>query len=192
MGSNAVDRELFLACRAVFNGPYAAVRHPRKIRELLSQNSTICEDLVDRYGRTTVVKGLKRLLKTEIFSSSLKAKEMFPELFETNLDRDKQRAASEQEARRLETEALANSENEFHANRIREQETQDAEETRIAETREDGGHGESREDGLHEEARRGSETSQDEASAEELHEDEPHEQTIVIRGKHTCVALSDR
>jgi hypothetical protein len=107
MAYSAADkRRVYLACRAIFTGNNAQLRKQKKIRELVDKRKSSLGPLIKDFGATKVVDILRILLEGRIFESELKAKIEFPELFHSSIERDVQRAASENEAARSAAEAL--------------------------------------------------------------------------------------
>lgn len=103
------ERTVYLAFKDVFKGPDAQLRTSkaikRRIRRHLDHNEEI-KTLVQEYKITSVGNSAKTLLENDIFSSTLKAKIRFPELFDVSPAQSAGRAASEAEAARIDFEAI--------------------------------------------------------------------------------------
>ncbi|PQE27762.1 ubiquinol-cytochrome-c reductase cytochrome c1 protein [Rutstroemia sp. NJR-2017a BVV2] len=103
--SLADRRRVFLAYRTVFTGPQAHIRKSKKVREVIEHHRTSFQQLITDVGFDKVVDIVKVLLDQCIFESELKAKNAFPELFQTSPTRDVQRNESENNAARSEDKA---------------------------------------------------------------------------------------
>jgi hypothetical protein len=103
--SLADRRRVFLAYRTVFTGPQAHLRKSKKVREVIQHHRNSFQQLITDFGFDKVVDIVKALLDQCIFESELKAKNAFPELFQTSPTRDVQRNESEDNAARSEDNA---------------------------------------------------------------------------------------
>jgi hypothetical protein len=104
--SSADGRRVFLAYRTVFTGPHAQIRRSKKVREVIEQHGGSFQPLIKDFGFDKVADIVKALLDQRVFESELKAKIVFPELFQTSPARDVQRNESENDAVRSAAEAL--------------------------------------------------------------------------------------
>jgi hypothetical protein len=104
--SSADKRRVFLAYRAIFAGNNAQLRKHKKVLELVNSHKSSFGPLIRDFGVNKIVDILKILLDARIFGSELKAKVEFPELFRSSPVREVQRAASENDAARSESQAL--------------------------------------------------------------------------------------
>ena len=100
------QQKIFLAYRALFKGPNAQIRQPKKIRKVLGGSSKSSSPLVKSFGLEKIVLVLKGLLERGIFASELKAKLAFPVLYETSPEQDARHEASDAGAAREEAQAL--------------------------------------------------------------------------------------
>lgn len=102
------ERAIFLALRHVFRGQNAEVRRPRLIRKLIQehQGQGPIADLVRRHHIDVLCSAAQVLLSQEIFSSALKAKLRFPQLFGPSPTQSAEREASEAQAARNEANAI--------------------------------------------------------------------------------------
>ncbi|KAI3012172.1 hypothetical protein CBS147346_549 [Aspergillus niger] len=100
------ERQIFLACRAIFSGGYAGIRKTKTIRTRLEMHESSLRRLIPNYNLTVVVPIVKALLEKRLFGSSAKAEAYFPGLFEPCPVRQTQNAALEQEASRSNEEVL--------------------------------------------------------------------------------------
>lgn len=100
------QQRIFLAYRALFEGQNSHVRQPKAIRKILKTSKNSSSSLVQNLGFDEVVSMLKGLLERGIFSSELKAKLVFPPLYETSPEQDTCHEASDAGAAKEEAEVL--------------------------------------------------------------------------------------
>lgn len=99
-------RRIFMTYRSVFSSTTAQLRRPKAVRKIVQKHGGLSKDLVKELGLQKVVSVLTHLLEKRLFESELNAKVEFPELYESETTRSIQRAASEDEAARSESEVL--------------------------------------------------------------------------------------
>jgi len=104
--SAADNRRVFLAYRTLFTGPEAQIRKSTKVRKIVTKHQGSFHPLIRDLGLPKIVEIVKILLDQQVFESELKAKIVFPELFQTSPERNVQRNASEKEATRSIAEAI--------------------------------------------------------------------------------------
>lgn len=102
------ERLVYLALKNIFKGADAQLRDLRKIRKHIEkhQDGEIISTLIEEHTLDDVQICARKLLKEEIFESTLKAKIRFPEVFEISLAQSAEREASEAEAARSEEDAI--------------------------------------------------------------------------------------
>ncbi|KEY74669.1 hypothetical protein S7711_09896 [Stachybotrys chartarum IBT 7711] len=102
------ERVIYLAFKNVFKGQEAAIRNTKPIRKLIQkhQGQNAVADLVREHNIDVLCTATQVLLSQEIFSSTLKAKLRFPELFEPSPNQSAEKEASEAEAARHEADAI--------------------------------------------------------------------------------------
>lgn len=100
------ERKVYLACRPIFTHQTALLRKRKKIRELVNQHKIPLGDTLAELGEQKLVKTLEILLYDGIFQSDSKAKEAFPEIFQSSPVREIQRSESEIHAVQSVVEAL--------------------------------------------------------------------------------------
>lgn len=100
------ERVVYLACKSIFRGDAAQVRRVKVIEKILQKHSQIVQPLVSEHGLEHVCNTAQSLLSQDVFTSTLKAKIKFPELFEVSPAQSADRAASETEAARADTYTL--------------------------------------------------------------------------------------
>jgi hypothetical protein len=111
MAKNPPDERLvYLAFKNVFKGPDAQLRIAKKIRRLIQRHldngdAEVCA-LVAEHNIDNVCNTAKALLQDEIFTSTLRAKIRFPEVFEVSPAQSAERVASEAEAARSDADAI--------------------------------------------------------------------------------------
>lgn len=109
MPKNSPDeRVVYLALKGVFKSTDAQLRKPKKIRELIKkhQQQGDIQDLIQEHNIDNVCNVAKVLLEERIFESTLNAKVRFPEVFEVSPAQSADRAVSENEAARNESDAI--------------------------------------------------------------------------------------
>lgn len=102
------QQSVFLAYRAIFSGVNGQVRKRKSIRRMASQHFRSNKTLRDNLEEEYVVQTLQTLLERGIFSSDVRARAAFPNLFVESAARDEQHAKKDGEARREQAEALKN------------------------------------------------------------------------------------
>lgn len=113
------QQRVFVAYRALFDGPNAQVRKSTAIQKVLTSgnigkakrkdgnpSSISLSPTVSSLGLSKVVAILKVLLERGIFASELKAKLAFPSLYMTSPEQDARHEASDAGAARTEAEAM--------------------------------------------------------------------------------------
>lgn len=111
MAKNSPDeRIVYLAFKDIFVGPDAELRSAKKIRTLVQKHFNSRDQdvrrLVDAYNIDVVVNTVKSLLQEGIFSSTLRAKIRFPEVFEVSPVQSAEREVAESEAARSDEDAI--------------------------------------------------------------------------------------
>ncbi|RDL30367.1 Uncharacterized protein BP5553_10245 [Venustampulla echinocandica] len=122
MAKNPPDERLvYLALKNVFKGPDAQLRIPKKIRKLiqkqLENGHAELRALVAEHNINNVCNVAKALLQDSIFSSTLRAKIRFPEVFEVSPAQSAERVASEAEAARSDADAIRDAAEGLHGPR---------------------------------------------------------------------------
>jgi hypothetical protein len=79
--SAAEQRQVYLACRAIFAGDNAQIQKKKKIRELVDMHTSSLRPLIYDFRVDKVVEIVKALLERKIFQSDVKAEIEFPDLF---------------------------------------------------------------------------------------------------------------
>lgn len=102
------ERVIYLAFKNVFKGQNAEVRNAKPIRKLIQkhQHQHDVKQLVREHSLDRLCSLSQSLLAQEIFSSVLKAKLRFPELFNPSPTQSAEKEASEAEAARHEADAI--------------------------------------------------------------------------------------
>ena len=100
------QRQVFLACSAIFSGANASIRKTKAIRTRLEMHESSLRRLIPGYHLTRVVSIAKLLLEKGLFGSKAKAEAYFPGLFDPCPVRQTLNAVLEQEASRSNEEAL--------------------------------------------------------------------------------------
>lgn len=100
------QRQIFLACRAIFSGANASIRKTKTIRTRLEMHESSLRRLIPGYNLTRVVSIAKILLEKGLFGSKAKAEAYFPGLFDPCPVRQTLNAVLEQEASRSNEEVL--------------------------------------------------------------------------------------
>ena len=98
-------RLVYLHCSSIFSGPNAHVRRAKKVSQLLKKHKASIEILTKEFTLPAVATVAKELLEEQIFESLPRAKLRYPELFQPSVTQEAERAASEAEVIRTETEA---------------------------------------------------------------------------------------
>ncbi|CAI7586771.1 unnamed protein product [Penicillium glandicola] len=104
--SDPDERLIYLACQHIFRGAHSRVRNLKTIKGLIRQNEIALTDILREYDikRTSTV--AKKLLESEVFDSTSKARIRFPELFDVSPTQNAEREASEAEAARDEANTV--------------------------------------------------------------------------------------
>ncbi|KAJ9215062.1 hypothetical protein DTO166G4_3319 [Paecilomyces variotii] len=104
--SDPDERLIYLACQHIFRGANSQVRKLKTVKGLIRQNELALTDILREYdiNRTSTV--AKKLLESEVFDSTLKARIRFPELFDLSPTQSAEREASEAEAARDEANTV--------------------------------------------------------------------------------------
>jgi hypothetical protein len=100
------ERLIYLACQHIFRGAYSHVRKLKTVKGLIRQHEIALTDILREYdiNRTSTV--AKKLLESEVFDSTLKARIRFPELFEVSPTQSAEREVSEAQAARDEANTV--------------------------------------------------------------------------------------
>ncbi|KAK1675199.1 hypothetical protein BDP55DRAFT_159999 [Colletotrichum godetiae] len=107
MSYNKADLErVYSTCRAIFSGVDAQLRKKKKVKEVLIKNRVAVRSLFLNYGEEKTTLMAQQLLETRVFESDLRAKVMFPNLFQSTPQQDAEREASEADAVRSVANAL--------------------------------------------------------------------------------------
>lgn len=107
MMQNDPDETLvYLACQQIFRGSNSQVRKLKTIKGLIEQNKAALADILREYNIERTSNVAKRLLESEVFGSTLKAKIRFPELFDVSPAQSAERDASEAEATKDEADTV--------------------------------------------------------------------------------------
>ena len=104
--SDPDERLIYLACQHIFRGTNSQVRKLKAVKGLIKQNKVALTDILREYDidRTSAV--AKKLLKSQVFDSTLNARNRFPELFDVSPTLSAEREASEKEAARDEANTV--------------------------------------------------------------------------------------
>lgn len=102
------ERLVYLALKNVFKGPDAQLRNLKKIRKQIQkhQDNEDVRALVDEHNMVNICNTARLLLERDIFTSTLKAKIRFPEVFDVSPAQSAERVASEAEAAKGEADAI--------------------------------------------------------------------------------------
>lgn len=84
-----------MACQHIFRGSNSQVRKLKTVKGLIKQNKTALADILREYDINRMSNVAKKLLESEVFDSTLKAKIRFPELFDVSPAQSAEREASE-------------------------------------------------------------------------------------------------
>jgi hypothetical protein len=109
MAKNPPDERLvYLALKNIFKGEGSQVRNPKKIRKQIEKHLDEGEirTLIAEHNIDNICNTARKLLEDEIFTSTLKAKIRFPEVFEVSPAQSAERSTSEAEAARSEVDAF--------------------------------------------------------------------------------------
>ncbi|KAJ5472086.1 hypothetical protein N7539_008655 [Penicillium diatomitis] len=104
--SDPDERLIFLACQHIFRGPNFQVRKFKTVKGLIRQNELSLTDILREYDIDRTSSVAKKLLESQVFDSTLKAKIRFPELFDVSPTQSAEREASEAEAAREEANTV--------------------------------------------------------------------------------------
>lgn len=99
------ERLVYLHCSSIFSGGNAHVRRAKKIGQLLEKHKESIKILTKEFTLPAVATVAKQLLDARIFESLPRAKLRYPELFQPSETQEAERAASEAEIVRIESEA---------------------------------------------------------------------------------------
>jgi hypothetical protein len=111
MAQNLPDEKtVYLALKGVFSGQSGLIRQEKKVRALIQkqQGQAEIKHLIKEHTIVRLSQTAKALLKDQIFESTLKARERFPEVFEVSPDQTAERAVSELAAAENEDAAFQN------------------------------------------------------------------------------------
>ncbi|UQC85769.1 uncharacterized protein CLUP02_11268 [Colletotrichum lupini] len=97
---------VYCTCRAIFSGNDALLRKKKKVKEALVKNTTTIKPLFFSFGEEKTILMSQHLLECRVFESDLRAKVMFPSLFQSTPQQDAEREASEADAVRSVANAL--------------------------------------------------------------------------------------
>ncbi|KAK0378425.1 hypothetical protein CLIM01_04200 [Colletotrichum limetticola] len=97
---------VYCTCRAIFSGNDALLRKRKKVKEALIKNRTTVKPLFSNFGEENTILMSQHLLECRVFESDLRAKVMFPSLFQSTPQQDADREASEADAVRSVANAL--------------------------------------------------------------------------------------
>ncbi|KXH43077.1 hypothetical protein CSIM01_01831 [Colletotrichum simmondsii] len=97
---------VYCTCRAIFSGNDALLRRKKKVKEALIKNTTTVKPLFSSFGEEKTILMSQHLLECRVFESDLRAKVMFPSLFQSTPQQDADREASEADAVRSVANAL--------------------------------------------------------------------------------------
>ncbi|EXF76167.1 hypothetical protein CFIO01_03560 [Colletotrichum fioriniae PJ7] len=97
---------VYCTCRAIFSGNDALLRKKKKVKEVLVKNTTTVRPLFFGFGEEKTILMSQYLLECRVFESDLRAKVMFPSLFQSTPQQDADREASEADAVRSVANAL--------------------------------------------------------------------------------------
>ncbi|PYH93329.1 hypothetical protein BO71DRAFT_431078 [Aspergillus ellipticus CBS 707.79] len=101
------QRQIFLACRAIFTGPHANLRKAKTIRARLADHETSLKALIPGFDLNRVLSVVKHFLEKGLFQSDAKAEVEFPGLFgSASPGRETRHEAFEEEAARSVAEVL--------------------------------------------------------------------------------------
>ncbi|OJJ70457.1 hypothetical protein ASPBRDRAFT_56251 [Aspergillus brasiliensis CBS 101740] len=122
--STSEQRQIFLACMAIFSGVNANIRKTKAIRAHMQKHAGSLRRLIPNYNIDRVLPIVKLFLEKGLFKSRAKAEAYFPGLFEPCPVRQTQNAVLEQEASRSNEEVLEVITHEYEAERSEEEEEQ--------------------------------------------------------------------
>lgn len=100
------ERLIYLACRNIFHGSNSSVRKRKQVMNLIKRNQPVLTDILREYNIDRTCNVVQRLLRDQVFQSSVRAKIRFPELFNVSPAQSADREASEAEAARDEANAV--------------------------------------------------------------------------------------
>lgn len=104
--SDPDERLIYLACQHIFRGPNSQVRKLKTVKGLIRQNELSLTDVLREYDVDRTSSVAKKLLESQVFDSTLKAKIRFPELFDVSPTQSAEREASEAEAAKEEANTM--------------------------------------------------------------------------------------
>ncbi|RAH64235.1 uncharacterized protein BO66DRAFT_396367 [Aspergillus aculeatinus CBS 121060] len=119
---SAEQRQIFLACRAIFSGTNANIRKTKTIRAHLENHHDSLQALIPSYNVWRALPVVKYFLEKGLFQSNSKAQVEFPGLLEPCSVRQTQHAALEQEASRSAEQALQEVTETYEAQQRQEEE----------------------------------------------------------------------
>lgn len=96
---------VYLACRAIFSGPKAQLRKKKLVVQEIQDHRAALASL-DGIADDEIVEIVRDLLEKQVFESDLKARLHFPKLFQSSVERDTLREASEVDAAQSVAEIL--------------------------------------------------------------------------------------
>lgn len=99
------ERLVYLHCRSIFSKDKSQVRREKVITKLLESQRASIKILTKEFKLAAIAAVAKHLLEQRVFESLPRAKLKFPELFQPSETQEAERAASEEEALRAESEA---------------------------------------------------------------------------------------
>ncbi|KAE8373329.1 hypothetical protein BDV26DRAFT_301180 [Aspergillus bertholletiae] len=102
----AEQRQVFLACKAIFSGPNALLRKEKPIKKLITEHkSSLCK-LIPGFDVNRVSLITKELLKDGVFQSEVKARLMFPNVPTPSMTKKREHGTCEGEATRTVIETV--------------------------------------------------------------------------------------
>jgi hypothetical protein len=104
--SDPDERLIYLACQHIFRGAHSQVRKLKTVKGLIRQNEIALTDILREHDINSTSTVAKKLLESEVFDSTLKARIRFPELFDVSPTQSAEREASEAEAARDEANTV--------------------------------------------------------------------------------------
>ncbi|KAE8152853.1 hypothetical protein BDV25DRAFT_150482 [Aspergillus avenaceus] len=106
MPSSTEEHQVFLACKAIFSGPHAALRKRKTIQKRIEEHQASLQTLIPNYDIHRVTTLVRALLERGVFGSDMKAETEFPDLYVSYPERESKHNAVEHEAARSAAEAL--------------------------------------------------------------------------------------
>lgn len=99
------ERHVYLHCRSIFSKDKSLIRKEKVVTKLLESQRASIKILTKEFNLAAIAAVAKHLLEQRVFESLPCAKLRFPELFQPSETQEAERAASEKEALRAESEA---------------------------------------------------------------------------------------